>query len=89
MNADVFWTHNDSGDAARVFATDRDGKLIQPDWYGGDYEGLKIKGAYNIDWEDIAIDNKGNLVIGAFGNNGNARRDLCLYLILNPTLSQS
>ena len=84
INADVYWTHNDSGDAARLFAVTRDGVLIKPVWFEGDYEGIEIIGASNIDWEDIAMDESGNVVIGAFGNNGNARRDLCLFLVPEP-----
>ncbi|MBK6931309.1 MAG: hypothetical protein IPH12_10760 [Saprospirales bacterium] len=33
----------------------------------------------NRDWEDLAQDNRGNLYIGDFGNNRNARRDLCIF----------
>lgn len=33
----------------------------------------------NRDWEDLAADDKGNLYIGDFGNNRNARRDLRIY----------
>ena len=40
INADVYWTHNDSGDAARLFAVTRDGVLIKPVWFEGDYEGI-------------------------------------------------
>lgn len=38
----------------------------------------------NRDWEDLAADDKGNLYIGDFGNNRNARRDLRIYRY-NPT----
>lgn len=33
----------------------------------------------NRDWEDLAADDQGNLYIGDFGNNRNARRDLCIF----------
>ena len=29
----VFWTHNDSGDSARIFAITEDGKIIKPKWF--------------------------------------------------------
>jgi hypothetical protein len=80
---DVYWTHNDSGDEARIFAIRADGSLVKPDW-DDDYEGLILNDAVNIDWEDIALDNQGNLIIGACGNNGNARRDLAIYILPEP-----
>ena len=79
----VFWTHNDSGDAARIFAIDSTGEMLKPEW-AEDYDGLSVAGAQNIDWEDIAIDDMGNLIIGAFGNNGSARRDLAVYVLPEP-----
>jgi hypothetical protein len=80
----TYWTHNDSGDSARIFAITKQGNLISPKWSKRKYNGLSIVDAHNIDWEDIANDNKGNLYIGAFGNNGNARRDLCIYELSEP-----
>lgn len=79
----VFWTHNDSGNSARIFAVTRQGKIIKPQ---GEYRhrGIKIKNAQNIDWEDIAADNQGNLYIGDIGNNQNNRKDLSIYVIKEP-----
>ncbi len=71
----VFWTHNDSGDAARIFAINAHGQLIAS---------FRLEGAVNHDWEDIAIDDSGNLYIGDFGNNGNDRRDLRVYRVREP-----
>jgi hypothetical protein len=79
----VFWTHNDSGDEARIFAVDGRGTLIAPAWDKA-YGGLRLAGAVNLDWEDIAVDGDGHLLIGAFGNNGNARRDLAIYVLPEP-----
>ena len=84
----TYWTHNDSGDAARIFAITQSGNLIQPKWYKGKYQGIHIVDAHNIDWEDIAMDQSGNLFIGAFGNNGNARRDLAIYELSEPNPMQ-
>ncbi|MDQ8187971.1 hypothetical protein [Pelagicoccus sp. SDUM812002] len=84
---DLYWTHNDSGDSARIFAITRDGKSVQTDWARENhqpYEGISIGDAVNIDWEDISTDDQGNLVIAACGNNDNARRDLALYVIPEP-----
>lgn len=80
---DVFWTHNDSGDDPRIFAIRRDGSPIIPQW-ARQTEGILIGDAQNVDWEDIAIDGAGNLWIGAFGNNGNARKDLAVYRLPEP-----
>lgn len=33
----------------------------------------------NRDWEDLTTDKSGNLYIGDFGNNKNARRNLCIF----------
>ncbi len=81
----VYWTHNDSGDKARIFPIRIDGSIVKPDNPGDDeYTGIHIHGAQNIDWEDIALDNDGNLYIGDFGNNRNARRDLGIYVLKEP-----
>ncbi len=52
----VFWTHNDSGDSARIFAISEDGKIIKPKWFKGEYKGIEVVNATHIDWEDIATD---------------------------------
>lgn len=44
--------------------------------------------AKNTDWEDLASDKNGNLYLGDFGNNGNARKDLCIYKI-NPSIAEN
>ncbi len=83
----VYWTHNDSGDKARIFAITRDGSGIQTQWAienNKAYEGIPIRDAVNIDWEDIATDDQGNLLIAACGNNDNARRDLSIYVVPEP-----
>jgi len=81
----MMWTHNDSGDSARIFATDLQGGLIIPEFMTPEsYEGVIIGDAYNVDWEDLASDNNGNLYIAACGNNSNMRRDLAIYQIREP-----
>lgn len=86
---DVFWTHNDSGDAPRIFGVFKGGTSTIPKWMKKkDYNGVEIRGAEHLDWEDIAIDGKGNLYIGAFGNNGNTRQDLGVYMMREPNPHQ-
>jgi hypothetical protein len=92
---DVWWVHNDSGDQARLFAINSKGQLIIPSfltkyyWAGVkesnkvEWPGLKVELSANIDWEDIAID-RDTLAIADLGNNGNARRDLGLYILAEP-----
>jgi hypothetical protein len=79
----VYWTHNDSGDKARIFPIARDGKIIKPDW-AEEYQGILIPNSVNVDWESITTDNQGNLIIGDTGNNSNTRRDLILYIVKEP-----
>jgi hypothetical protein len=81
----VLWTHNDSGDPARIFAIDLEGNPIFPSFLDEDtYNGLRIGNAVNVDWEDIATDENGNLYIAACGNNANMRRDLAIYKLPEP-----
>lgn len=87
-NKNVFWVHNDSGDQPRVFAIDSTGNFYQSDRYRN-YEGILIGGATNVDWEDITMDNKGNLVVADVGNNGNDRKDLVLYVVPEPSPNAS
>jgi hypothetical protein len=72
----LYWTHNDSGDTAVIFAVDGQGRLVG--------KPVRLLGATNVDWEDIAADGAGNLWIGDFGNNLNSRTDLCLYVLPEP-----
>jgi hypothetical protein len=74
----VYWTHNDSGDTARIFAIRADGSLAGP------ASGLTVPGARNFDWEAIAMDDQGRLIIGDIGNNAGQRRDLAVYVLPEP-----
>lgn len=67
----IYWTHNDSGDTARLFGIRLDGTVV---------EEHAIANAKNVDWEDIATDGD-TIWIDDCGNNGNARRDLGLYKV--------
>jgi hypothetical protein len=44
---------------------------------------VRIDGATNLDWEDITTDGD-TLYIADLGNNGNARRDLAVYVLPEP-----
>lgn len=79
----VFWTHNDSGDEARIFALDSLGMTLQPS-PNKNCSGIRISSATNHDWEDLTQDDLGHLIIGDCGNNDNVRRDLAFYIFSEP-----
>lgn len=91
----VFWAHNDSGDVPRIFALRADGRVVWPDWENRradagipaappeTFQGVQIDTAANVDWEDIASDGD-RLYLADVGNNGNARRDLGVYVVAEP-----
>lgn len=78
----VLWTHNDSGDKARIFALDARGK---------DLGTFVLKAAKNDDWEDMAIVKNENgecfLYVGDIGDNELARGELVIYKIKEPNVS--
>lgn len=83
---DFFWTHNDSGDAPRLFAIDAAGTPLWPAWRrlaAADWPGHAIANAAHFDWEAITL-HEGVLYIADVGNNGNARRDLGVYVVHEP-----
>lgn len=78
----VLWTHNDSGDRARVLA-------IAPN--GGQLADVAVTGAENVDWEDIAIGpapGPGDaLYIGDVGDNLATRPTVVVYRVPEPTFA--
>lgn len=80
----VYWTHNDSGDEAFIFAIS--GK--------GDHLGTwRVTGAKNIDWEDIeAIKDRGGkcfVYIGEIGDNDRERSGGTIYRIAEPKVDNA
>ena len=71
----VYWTLNDSGNPATLYATKRNGELIQE---------IKVRGTRNFDWEAFGIDDKGQLWIGDIGNNSRMRFDLNVVVVKEP-----
>ena len=67
-----FWTHADGGNQPVLYKINQAGKLLTT-W--------PIPHATNLDWEDLAQDEKGNIYIGDFGNNQNDRRNLRIFRI--------
>jgi hypothetical protein len=95
----VYWVLNDSGSAPALFAVQLDGSVVAPPWLRGEYTfgpeprgkkqgkplwpGLVLEGASNLDWEDLTTDGD-RLYVADVGNNGNARRDLGIYVLPEP-----
>jgi hypothetical protein len=71
-NEGDIWVIEDSGNKDNIYRIDKDGDI---------QESLEIDHAKNKDWEDLTVDVDGNLYIGDFGNNKNARQDLVIYKI--------
>ena len=79
-NPGVLWVHNDSGNSARVYAINPEGKLL------GTY---RIKGAHCRDWEDIAIGpgpdpQHDTLYIGDIGDNQAHHPSITVYRVQEP-----
>ena len=70
----VLWTHNDSGDRARVFALRPDGSVLAD---------LDVPGAQAVDWEDIAIRGR-TLYLADIGDNAQARSTVDIYRVPEP-----
>ncbi len=76
QSPDSLWLLNDSGDAAKLYLVNRNGKLL--------YE-KNIPGIKNRDWESLANDGKGTIFICDSGNNRNSRKDLKIYILNQKT----
>jgi len=81
----VLWVHNDSGDSARVFAIDTQGKFLGT---------CHLRGAVARDWEDIAIGpgpdpNRQYLYIGDIGDNRAKYPDITVYRVPEPAVNPS
>lgn len=79
-NPHVIWTHNDSGDSARLFAINPVGALH------GTYT---LTGASAVDWEDMAIatdpiNGVDYLYVGDIGDNAASRSSITVYRVPEP-----
>ena len=78
-NPGMYWVHNDSGDSARVFATDLSGAAIGR---------FRLQGAQAKDWEDVAVGpgpepGTNYLYLGDIGGN-KGRSNLSIYRAVEP-----
>jgi hypothetical protein len=71
----LYWTLGDSGNAASLYAFNDAGKLLKE---------IPIPNAKNVDWEDLAIDKHGRLVIADIGDNARKRETITLYRLPEP-----
>jgi hypothetical protein len=75
----VLWTHNDSGDAARLFAVGRDGRVLAT---------LAFAGVEARDWEAMATgrDDRGRpaLFVGDIGDNQSLWPSITVYRVAEP-----
>ena len=80
QNPGVLWVHNDSGDAARVYAINAKAEFLGV---------CNIAGANARDWEDIAIGpgpdpNRQVLYIGDIGDNRGKYPEVIVYRVAEP-----
>lgn len=76
----VLWTHNDSGDEPRLYATDS---------AGHDLGSVRVAGAMNVDWEDLGSgpcpDHPGTCLYAAdIGDNRHHRDHVVIYRLVEP-----
>ncbi len=81
-NPGIFWTHNDSGDSANIYAIAKTGESLGI-W--------NIPRSANNDWEDIAEykDTKGKcfLYVGDIGDNSERISEHSIYRVQEPHVS--
>ena len=82
-NPGVIWTHNDSGDSARIFAFTATGAAIGT---------FTIGGASAVDWEDMAlapdpVSGVHYLYLGDIGDNAAVRTTIQVYRVPEPAVS--
>jgi hypothetical protein len=80
LRDDLLWAVNDSGGKARLYAFGLDGR---------DRGCVRVEGAMNRDWEDLAsfrLDGGAYLLIADVGDNGAKRRTSVLYAVAEPPI---
>ncbi len=70
----IYWTHNDSGHPPSLFAVNLRGEVVAE---------IPIRGARNVDFEDIALAD-GLIYIGDIGDNRAVRKRLDIYVVKEP-----
>ena len=79
-----WWVENDSGNTPDLHLIDGKGKLLQT---------VRVRGATNVDWEDLAAApgprGTKTLYVGDIGDNDEARDDLVVYRVAEPARGAS
>jgi hypothetical protein len=83
FNANVLWTHDDSGNPAQIFPMTPAGTNL------GTYT---VSGTSNVDWEDIAVGpgpmgGTQYLYVGDIGDNNAVRSNISVYRLPEPVVS--
>lgn len=76
----VLWTHNDSGDSARLLAVTTSGRTVAE---------AALSGAQNVDWEDIERGPDRDLLVGDIGDNEGRRVSIVVYRVREPRASST
>lgn len=76
-NDSTVWALEDNGNKDEIYQINFKGEILKS---------LQIKNGDNDDWEDMAMDQAGNLYIADIGNNANARKNLVIYKLPNPNI---
>lgn len=87
QHAGIVWVMRDSGygDRTMLYALRIDNRGRLNTFGDGSFvRAIDIQGVSNGDWEDIAVDDEGNIWIGELGNNTCTRPNRGLYRIAEP-----
>jgi len=81
-NSGMLWTHNDSGDEARIFLIDQQGKCRAT---------VRFHNLKNRDWEDIAVapapeSSSSYIYIGEIGDNLSTHDFKYIYRLIEPSI---
>ncbi len=82
-NTAVFWTHNDSGNEAALYALGADGTIKSR---------VLLRGLSLADWEDIeggACGDKNCLYVADIGDNAGRRSHVSIYEVIEPSAEAS
>src|SRR5262245_52055310 len=75
-----WWVENDSGNTPDLHLIAASGKLLRT---------VRVRGATNVDWEDLAsgpgANGRRTLYLGDIGDNGQVRDDLVVYRMAEPS----